>query len=323
MRATTKLHRKLIGGAGERLALVREAFAETQATLAAALQVDPGTISSMETERTVMSLAALVFIARHYHVNAGWLINGIGDIFDPSRGVLYLGDERIARHCRAAVKLMQLFPKPSTFCQIERHDFGPQYGWVFQLDPDRAVVILPGEEKPGPMLKTVGTFIVQRHRFVGRMKLSEEEYDKLCGREADVSEVVGLLQRPPDVIEFKDYPDWIEHFPPDQQPVIEQALEELQQQTAQPRSVAGKATAETVGGPAALDTNVLFKIALEDPEFAAIVNELRDSDPETRTLILELLVARRKIRQITDALRKSPPLPKEGGPTSSRGSGTS
>lgn len=310
MRATTKLHRKLIGGVGERLTLSREAFSETQATLAAALQVDPGTVSSMETERTVVSLPALVFIARHYHVNAGWLINGSGDLFDPSRGVRYLGDDRISRHCRAAVKFMELYSKPTTFCQIERHDFGPQYGWIFELDPGRVVVILPGEDKPGLMLNTVATFILRRHRFVGRMKLNEQEYDALCGRKADVSEVVGLLQQPPYAIDFKDYPDWIEGFSLDERPVIEQALKELQRQTAQPRSVPSSATVEAVGDLA----------AFEDPEFAAIVKLLRDSDSETRALIHELLIARRKIRQVTSALLEPPP--KEEGPPSSRRAGT-
>lgn len=217
------LETSIIAGIGERARLVREAYGDTQQVLAAVLGVERVTISSMETTRTRISPPALVRIAEHYHLSLQWLVTGMGPIFDASDGVRFLGDEEHASPCRTALQLMQRYPEPLDFVQIEYHDMGAQFGWVFRVNERKAIVILPGEEQPGPMVRAVAELLVHGHRFRGRMKLDACAYQQVCRREVRAEDVLQLFRRHPYHIGFPEFRT-LDFLSPAQRTAIEQSL---------------------------------------------------------------------------------------------------
>jgi len=101
---------------------------------------------------------------------------------------------------------MKLHPGALTFSQIDDLFLGGlpgNYGWVFRLDDRSVVCILPGEEKPGPMISAVADLILAGHQFLGRKDLSETDDAMLRERTATLNDLMRFL-RPPFRVDFDE-----------------------------------------------------------------------------------------------------------------------
>lgn len=211
-----------------RLALVREAKGESQAALAAALGIDEALLRSMETGRALSGPPALERIAQRYHVNMAWLERGEGPIFEAQEEIHYLGDYWNARACRAAVSLMKLHPAPLEFSQIDNlflRGLPGNYGWVFRLHDRSAICLLPGEEKPIPMVRAVADLILAGHQFLGRKDLSDADDAMLRDRTATLADLLQFL-RPPFRFDFDEVMD-LDFLLPKQRAALERRVHAL------------------------------------------------------------------------------------------------
>ena len=168
-------------------------------------------------------------------MNVHWLATGRGAIFDATEGVHYLGDEGIAGPCRAAVQLLQAHREPLEFCLVRYQPYAVCYGWVFRVDQGRAIAVLPGEEKPGPTMRALADFLAGGHRCRGEIRATDDEYEKVCVRKADLDDVARILRRKPYRIEFPEFEDW-NLVLPNQRAVVERALRDLKDRWARPPS---------------------------------------------------------------------------------------
>lgn len=170
MRATTTLHKHIVAGIGHRVALLRGAHGHSQETLAELLSVDRATISSLERERTLISLPALVMIAEFYETRLDWLATGSGYIFHarPS-GVRILGGD--AFECKATIRLLAATRHPMPFCQLE---WNKAFGWIFE-ENDELLVISLDHDATLHKWRDLCDCLSAGHQFRGFMEVSRKE----------------------------------------------------------------------------------------------------------------------------------------------------
>ncbi len=82
---------------GERLSEVRKNFKETQADLAAYLQVSLSTIRSWEQEKSSPDHEFLVKICKHYHVSSDFLLglSNIDPVYEQQQRLKQFSDKEI------------------------------------------------------------------------------------------------------------------------------------------------------------------------------------------------------------------------------------
>ena len=170
MRATTTLHKHIVAGIGQRVALLRSAHGHSQEKLAELLRVDRATISSVESERTLISLPAVVMIAQFYEAQLDWLARGNGYIFHPrSSGLRVLGGH--AFECRAATRLAAATRHPMPFCQLEWNE---AFGWLFE-GQDELLVISLDDDTMLHKWRDLCDLLGAGHQFKGFAEVSENE----------------------------------------------------------------------------------------------------------------------------------------------------
>ena len=183
MARTVIIHGSVVGDLANRLVLVRRAHGLTQQRLAQLLHVDQATISNLETGRTVPTVPLLLQIAYRFDVSLDWLASGHGPIlrqvFDT---VHYLGDAEYAEPCRAAVELLKAEESKYSFCRLDVSGLDEQYGWLFWRLDGPYITVLPGEQKPGIMLRSLADLIISGHHLRGALIVLPKQLQSMINR---------------------------------------------------------------------------------------------------------------------------------------------
>jgi len=196
MARTVIIHGSVVGDLANRLVLVRRAHGLTQQCLAQLLQLDQAAISHLETGRTFPTVPLLVQIANQFDVSVDWLVRGRGPILRQlSDGVHYLGDEEYAEPCRAAVELMKREENKYSFCRLDVSGLDEQYGWLFWGLAGPYIIVLPGEQKPGIMLRAFADFIISGHCVQGVLDIDPKVLSSIINRTLTVASVQDLTKR--------------------------------------------------------------------------------------------------------------------------------
>lgn len=196
MARTAATHRDVVAGLAERLVLVRRAHGVTQEVLAALLDVDQATISHLETGRTLPTVPLLLEIASRFDVSLEWLASGRGPILrQVPNAVHYLGDAEYAEPCRAAVELMKVEESKYSFCRLDVSGLDEQYGWLFWRLDGHYIMVLPGEQKPGIMLRAFADLILAGHHLRGVLRIMPKEIQSMISRTLTVASIRDLTKR--------------------------------------------------------------------------------------------------------------------------------
>ena len=195
MARTVIIHGSVVGDLANRLVLVRRAHGLTQQRLAQLLHVDQATISNLETGRTVPTVPLLLQIAYRFDVSLDWLASGHGPIlrqvFDT---VHYLGDAEYAEPCRAAVELLKAEESKYSFCRLDVSGLDEQYGWLFWRLDGPYITVLPGEQKPGIMLRSLADLIISGHHLRGVLRIIPKQLQSMINRTLTVAGVRDLVR---------------------------------------------------------------------------------------------------------------------------------
>jgi transcriptional regulator with XRE-family HTH domain len=169
-------------GIGERLALLRSAFNESQRDVAKEVDAVHATIARFEREKSTVDLTQLFALARHFRVEVAWLLQGTGRIFRPTNETVHLGSAYASQPCRSALELI-LQEIPGRCMLIEDHESeADRFAWLLETR-GTLFCILPGEVKPGFIARALVDFALKNWNIRGSIDINKLGKDALVSLE--------------------------------------------------------------------------------------------------------------------------------------------
>ena len=81
-----------------------------------------------------------------------------------------------------------------SFCRLDVSGLDEQYGWLFWRLDGPYITVLPGEQKPGIMLRSLADLIISGHHLRGVLRIIPKQLQSMINRTLTVAGVRDLVR---------------------------------------------------------------------------------------------------------------------------------